>query len=990
MPVSTRCLFLLAALMLPAGCQGQTLSYSFLQGQEGWQLRGNGRQTQQGLAVEGSGSDSAYWMRTVVLKPHQLYHITFSARTQNAQGGVITGGANFVNHDFPISAAWQTYSFYCTTPRQAGVFQLRMGAWHVQGETLFRNYRIAPALPLLRSTRSGPLLGPGEQIDKNQYRFDAPFYTRYTNYSRVLHSFDALFNTDRWVFTKSSSVEYRLAPGNLTQTAARLSVNVNYCTDAALNAAVSTDGRHWTKLGRMDKQGRQQYILPAQLFPARAVYVRIAMAHGYRGMAQTDSILYTASLRRSCMLSTAGENALHIETCSPGLQAEASESAVDFDPTHDTLQLLLTSRQKLASRTALLAAQSGSKTVRLRVHGVAQKAGGMLFRFPPPLPGFAGRVRCSIYWKGSGLGFSASLVRTIPQLFNARYGHLLQRSAAGAFWWCGSTRNIALLRPAPARSAPLQLEAARQERRAVQLSFCPAASVGPLQVKVSAFRGANGAGIAASALRIRQVCYVQVSEPTDSAGATGRFPDPLPLLKGMWKPAAGRNNPLWLQITVPRNAAAGEYHALLKFAGRHFYAEIPLALHVFAFRLPRVPALRSAIGISAMINRYQNLTTLQQKQQVWNRYMLAFARNRLSPYDPMALAPYSMQVVRNAEGRAALHLNFSQFDHAAHQYLDGLGFTSFVLQMSGLPYAVQNGIHPGEIGGYAADSPQYKALMQQYGRQLQQHLQQHGWLSRAIVYPYDEPQESAFPLMRLGLGEVHAVAPKLHRILTVRITRQLNGFVDIWCPLSPNYSPAAARTQRSEGRQTWWYICTVPKTPYAGYFIDHSAIEPRMWLWQTWKYGVQGILIWSATYWNSPQTTVGVQNPWKDAMSYVDGGSGGWGNGDGRLLYPPNRHPNRNQTEPILQGPVPSLRWEMLGEGVEDWQYFYLLQGLVEKAAALHINSALLQKCSNLLQIPASICSDMTHFTSHPSLLHAYRLHLAEAVEALQAAEARH
>ena len=40
-----------------------------------------------------------------------------------------------------------------------------------------------------------------------------------------------------------------------------------------------------------------------------------------------------------------------------------------------------------------------------------------------------------------------------------------------------------------------------------------------------------------------------------------------------------------------------------------------------------------------------------------------------------------------------------------------------------------------------------------------------------------------------------------------------------------------------------------------------------------------------------------LQNPWEEAMSFVTGygwpagKQTGWGNGDGRLFYPPNREP---------------------------------------------------------------------------------------------------
>src|SRR5208283_1973340 len=96
-----------------------------------------------------------------------------------------------------------------------------------------------------------------------------------------------------------------------------------------------------------------------------------------------------------------------------------------------------------------------------------------------------------------------------------------------------------------------------------------------------------------------------------------------------------------------------------------------------------------------------------------------------------------------------------------------------------------------------------------------------------------------------------------------------------------------------------------------------------MWLWQTWKYGVQGILIWDTDWWTSPSRfTDSPQNPWEDPMSYSDPAPGTWGNGDGRFFYPPNHGRNDGRTTEYAGGPVDSLRWEILGEGVQDWEYF--------------------------------------------------------------------
>jgi hypothetical protein len=102
------------------------------------------------------------------------------------------------------------------------------------------------------------------------------------------------------------------------------------------------------------------------------------------------------------------------------------------------------------------------------------------------------------------------------------------------------------------------------------------------------------------------------------------------------------------------------------------------------------------------------------------------------------------------------------------------------------------------------------------------------------------------------------------------------------------------------------------------------------------QYNLKGILVWRANYWTSSTVFPDaiIQNPWEDPMSYTVGYGtllgqlNFWGNGDGRLLYPPNKDPNRDKTK-FLSGPLNSIRCEVLRDGVEDYEYFSLLENAV-------------------------------------------------------------
>ena len=126
-----------------------------------------------------------------------------------------------------------------------------------------------------------------------------------------------------------------------------------------------------------------------------------------------------------------------------------------------------------------------------------------------------------------------------------------------------------------------------------------------------------------------------------------------------------------------------------------------------------------------------------------------------------------------------------------------------------------------------------------------------------------------------------------------------------------------------------------PKAPYATLFIDHPATELRVWLWQDVGEQGPGILVWQSNYWTSDVAYPdSLQNPYEDPMGWVSGYSTPagtrhpWGNGDGRFIYPPEAAAGCNPPEPVLEGPVDIIRWEMLRDGVEDYEYFVILAKL--------------------------------------------------------------
>jgi hypothetical protein len=93
--------------------------------------------------------------------------------------------------------------------------------------------------------------------------------------------------------------------------------------------------------------------------------------------------------------------------------------------------------------------------------------------------------------------------------------------------------------------------------------------------------------------------------------------------------------------------------------------------------------------------------------------------------------------------------------------------------------------------------------------------------------------------------------------------------------------------------------------------------------------------------------------------------------------------PGRSGSEPVIAPPVSSIRWEMLREGVEDYEYLFLLRQTLQQQRA-QLSPEEFQRCEALLHVPAEITEDMTTFTTDPAPLYRHRRAVAEALERLR------
>ncbi len=506
------------------------------------------------------------------------------------------------------------------------------------------------------------------------------------------------------------------------------------------------------------------------------------------------------------------------------------------------------------------------------------------------------------------------------------------------------------------------LECARNEWEAFQVVIRSDAEE---QVKVTfgGLTGPDGATIGPDEVRVYRVEWVDVNAPyeVDKPSENPDFqPDPLVPVRDPDESFAvhpGQNTMLWLSVHVPEGTPAGQHTGEITVRpaeGRP--AELEVALQVRGFSLPRQSILQSMIGLATgNIYTAHGCESAEQREQVVRLYFDEYIRARLSPflYAPgtMAFAPIPDAQIKwhfakddNDDLTGEVALDFEGFDREAERYLDDRdAFSSFNFA----PYLWTKQERDGETQKVFrfADSdgtavlgedppgtvnPLYDTLVVKVFRAIAAHLAEREWLDRAIYYVIDEPSDSDTPLIKHICELIREADPRIRTALTYdpanrpRLAELVDdegkSLVSVWIPYCSRYRGAVADEQRAKGAEYWLYDVKEHS------LISDSGRENRAMFWEVWDRDAKGYLYYLSTWWGRDAT------PWERPNFLLPQFTYKYRHGDGYFFYPPTR--DRAPEQPILDYVVPTIRWELMREGAEDYDYLRMLEDLIERAEA--------------------------------------------------------
>ncbi|MET7476985.1 glycoside hydrolase domain-containing protein [Streptomyces sp. NPDC005648] len=501
----------------------------------------------------------------------------------------------------------------------------------------------------------------------------------------------------------------------------------------------------------------------------------------------------------------------------------------------------------------------------------------------------------------------------------------------------------------------LSLSAVRNEQVSAQLAIASGHDLHDVRASVGDLTGPGGARISGAGTQVRFVKYVpvqrsktemdwsatidQVSSPTEVSG--DRNPDVVgdALQEGSSVDVpAYAAQPLWFTFHIPKTTAPGTYTGTVRVtAADGTKVTYPLSIEVanaavpdakdYDFFLdvwaqPETMALNS--GVEPWSDRHWKLIEAYDRdlaghgQKVVNTTIVDNPWHHqwsLGTRRSQTATPYSSMVAWKWDG-TRFSFDFSRWDRYVRTALKaGVGPDIGAFSM----LAFQDGEHLTytdtrtgksvyqnvDLGG-----DRWREAWGTFLPAFVTHLRAKGWLDRTYL-SFDERPVASMTVVR---DFVHEVAPEFDRRISVAGSA---GTADLASDLSVSWdtidqmTAEQAKERRAEGKVTTFYVYGTPAHPNT---LSYSpAVEARMLPWIAAQRHLDGFLRWSYNSWTS--------DPFSQPV-YI------FTQGDEYLVYP-----GKN-------GPMSSVRWEQLKEGIED---FELIDQLRKKSGGTRDSDALTQ-----------------------------------------------
>jgi hypothetical protein len=500
----------------------------------------------------------------------------------------------------------------------------------------------------------------------------------------------------------------------------------------------------------------------------------------------------------------------------------------------------------------------------------------------------------------------------------------------------------------------LQITAGRAEIVSSQAIFWPHKNVATASFSISNLGHLKAdTTIPASAIKLQWVRYIDINRntagiPDDELVAKSPTSIPDPFWENSTIPVRAENaQPIWIEIHVPQNAKPGDYNGKLTVTTEAESYEMPVTLHVWNFEVPSERHL-------SVINW-------------WNFPGLGF--KKIKPYSKEywdLLGRFCAFLVEHRQTDVQTSLNLVQEKADGKQ---GYSYDTSRLERYA-EVAFEAGIrqiHLHSVGRRTQSLTNPTSRIKSNESSLRRLaewdkiIQRRNWQNRFLVSISDEPfihHEESYSAM---VDRVHETAPSVRCIEAVEA--EYLGKLDIYVPKLSHLNvwyPRFQQVQR-EGGELWFYTCCHPVGRYPNRFLDQSLLKVRVLHWINYLYNMDGYLHWGLNHFagDNPYTQEAIS---KDLPL-----------GDRAIVYPGEK------------GLLGSLRFSAMRDGLQDFEYLWVLENKLSKIKKKVGHEAFwLDPRQRSLELCRRVVWSFYEYTRNPDVMLNTRNAIALEIEELQ------
>ena len=412
----------------------------------------------------------------------------------------------------------------------------------------------------------------------------------------------------------------------------------------------------------------------------------------------------------------------------------------------------------------------------------------------------------------------------------------------------------------------------------------------------------------------------------------------------------GNYKAVYLTIKIPRNAEAGDYKGNVTIQADKAEISLPLLLKVYPLTLPDERHLMvTEWYTTGYFKKFHDIdaSDSQRFYEMLGIYAENMAEHRQNVFRISLDLITSKQA---ADGN--LKFDFSRFDKWADTFWEtgcmSLLETGFVARFgkggwSSKEILLRDFRVQMEPSGKRITIPG-REFLPQFLPALENHLREKGWLEKTVFHIADEPSNHNVMSWRDASEFVHRYAPALKRMDAIETTHCFDR-LEIWVPKLDHLATwhDVFKKAQNQGYELWFYTVGIfQKGSYPNKTVDVPLIESRILHWLNYRFGLKGYLHWGFNHWTD--------DPFE---------APGQHRGDGWHVYPKK------------DGLINSLRWEQMRNGIQDYEYLWMLEDKISKIkAGLGERLSIIEPSRRGVEIASQVVKTMDNYNNNPDVLY--------------------